>query len=222
MQTAFIDACNPFMDQTPELINIKTKDIMSDDVVASLRSLEEVGLCQYREHHKVLRGELPITQPIKMNGFFLFAAKKKRAQSKIAHKMELLQYNLNTMGKLFLTSQARGISPEEMFSYENHQDPPSLAFSGELNDGDKSAILDILREDVSTAAEVPNYVRFQIIDGPALVHMIKPDSGSTFDQFADKIYRYLDGRLKKVNLCIDNVLYHMLLCKSSREIISSK
>ena len=100
-----------------------------------------------------------------MNGFFLFAAKKKRAQSKIAHKMELLQYNLNTMGKLFLTSQARGISPEEMFSYENHQDPPSLAFSGELNDGDKSAILDKLRENVSIVAEVPNYVRFQIIDG---------------------------------------------------------
>ena len=24
MQTAFDDACNPFMDQTPELINIKT------------------------------------------------------------------------------------------------------------------------------------------------------------------------------------------------------
>ena len=155
MQTAFIDACNLLMDQTPELINIKTNDIMSDDVVASLRSLEEVGLCQYREHHKVLRGELTITQPIKMNGFFLFAAKKKKAQFKIAHKMELLQYNLNTMGKLFLTSQARGISSEEMFFYGNHQDAPSFAFSGELNDGGKSAILDKLRENVSIVAEVP-------------------------------------------------------------------
>lgn len=200
MQTAFEDACNPFLDRSPELINIKTKDIMPDDVVASLRSLEEVGLCLYREHHQVLSGKLPITQPIKMNGFFLFAAKKKRVQAKIAHKMELLNYNLNTMGKLFLTSQARGISPEEMFSYENHQDPPSLAFAGELNDGDKSAMLDILTEDVPNVPEIPDTVRLQLIDGPALVHMIKPDPGSTFDQYSDKIYNYLDGRLKKVNV----------------------
>ena len=61
MQTAFDDTCNPFIDRTPELINIKTKDIMSDDVVASLRSLEEVGLSLYREHHQVLSGKLPIT-----------------------------------------------------------------------------------------------------------------------------------------------------------------
>ena len=74
-----------------------------------------------------------------------------------------------------------------------------------------------MREDVSNVAEVPNYVRFQIIDGPALVYMIKPDPGSTFDQFADKIYHYLDGRLKNVNLCKDNVVYHMLLCKCLRE-----
>ena len=87
-----------------------------------------------------------------MNGLFLFAAKKKRGQAKIAHKMELLTYNLNTMGKLFLTSQAHGISPEEMFSYENHQDPPSLAFSGELNDGDKSSLLDLLTEGVPNVA----------------------------------------------------------------------
>ena len=59
-----------------------------------------------------------------------------------------------------------------------------MAFSGELNDGDKSAILDILRENVSNVAEVPNYVRFQIIDGPVLIYMIKPDPGSTFDQLS--------------------------------------
>ena len=72
-----------------------------------------------------------------------------------------------------------------------------MAFSGELNDGDKSAILDILRENVSNVAEVPNYVRFQIIDGRVMIYMIKPDPGSTFDKFVDKIYHYLDGRLKR-------------------------
>ena len=198
MQTAFEDACHPFMDRSTELINIKTKDIMSEDVVTSLHTLEGVGLSLYRDHRQVLCGKLPVTQPIKMNGFFLFAAKKKRQQTKSEHQVELLKYNLNTYAKLWMTSQARGISPEEMFSHENHQDPPSIAFAGQLRDGTKSTLIDILSSDIPNVAELPQSVRMLIVDGAALVHMIKPDPGSTFEQYAEKIHKYLNVRLNKV------------------------
>ena len=111
MQTAFEDACHPFMDRSTELINIKTKDIMSEDVVTSLHTLEGVGLSLYRDHRQVLCGKLPVTQPIKMNGFFLFAAKKKRQQTKSEHQVELLKYILNTYAKLWMTSQGAGNKP---------------------------------------------------------------------------------------------------------------
>lgn len=200
MQTAFEEACHPFMDHSTELINIKTKDITSEDVVTSLRNIEGVGLSLYRDHRQVLCGKLPVNTPIKINGFFLFAEKKKRQQTKLQHQVELLKYNMNTYAKLWMTSQARGISPEEMFSHENHQDPPSLAFAGQLRDGTKSTLIDVLCSDIPNVAELPQSVRILIVDGAALVHMIKPDPGSTFEQYGEKIHKYLDIRLKKVNL----------------------
>ena len=66
---------NPFKDHSEELLNIKTSDVMNDDVVASIQSLSAVGEDLHKQYVKnVISGETSITETLSKVGFFLFSS----------------------------------------------------------------------------------------------------------------------------------------------------
>ena len=213
LSATYTQYCNPFTDRTAELLNIHTKDIMADDVVESMKALEVVGKDLYHEFVKnVISGEKPITDTLGKQKFLLFSTQRHKGQNKTKHETTLLKHNLNLFAKLYLSSQNRGISPDEFFTHENHSDPPSIAFAGRMRTGTKSDLIPCLEGQVPRVASIPPTASACIIDGAALVHLISPDVGATFAQYVDmKIIPYAKKRLAEV--C------HMFSCNLSMKAV---
>ena len=89
----------------------------------------------------------------------------------------LLKQNIQIANKLWMTASIRGITPEEFFPCENNIDPPSIALACQMRKGTKSDLLPYL-ESVIHKSKCAS-----IVDAPCLVHMITPDSGSTFEDY---------------------------------------
>lgn len=200
LEQTFLDLTNPFADRTDELINIKTKDVASAEVITSIKTMEKVGSDMYQKYMEVLKGVRSVNEPYPLVGLPLFATKKsKKGKDRASHELELAKYNCNTFSKLFMACQVRQIDLHEFFSCENHVDPPSLAFDGQMRSGTKANILDCIITDDCLVADVPDTVTAIMIDGAALMNMITPDAGSTFDRYANKIQNHLEIKLRKVS-----------------------
>ncbi len=74
------------------------------------------------------------------------------------------------------------------FSHENQSCPPSLSDRGKLRLGKKSDIIHCL-EDVTTECHQtcpPSDVA--VLDGPAIVNMLKPGSAKIFSDYACDVF----------------------------------
>ena len=197
---------NPFKDRTSELINIITSDIFGDEVGESLKCLEGTGADLESNYiTAVITGENPITDPLKNAGFLLFSSHHKKGQTRQQTELALMKYNFNIISKLFLTATTRNIPPEAFFSRENHTDPPSLAFAGEMRHGTKADFLPCLESVTEKAkiSELPDDVTAGIADGAFLVHCIVPDVGSNYKEYSEKFTQHGENKLLKV--CLINI-----------------
>ena len=100
---------NPFKDCSEELINIKSSDVMNNDVVASIQSLSAVGEDLHKQYVKnVISGKTSITETLSKVGFFLFSSQHRKGQTKQQTETALLKQNLQLANKLWMTASIRG------------------------------------------------------------------------------------------------------------------
>ena len=69
---------------------------------------------------------------------------------------------------------------EAFFKYENKKEPPSLYVQGKLRSGTKSVVLQCLTIPKLTP---PDDVTVKVLDGPAVVHMVRPTYGTNYQQY---------------------------------------
>ena len=87
---------------------------------------------------------------------------------------------------------------ENFFRHENHAYPPSLSQFGDLLSGSKADIAAFLEEFSESVADSPS-VDVLVLDGAAIVCMLKPVGSITFQQYADSVFLpYLKSLLKDV------------------------
>ncbi|KAL8593397.1 hypothetical protein ACOMHN_067072 [Nucella lapillus] len=74
---------------------------------------------------------------------------------------------------------------EEFFRYENQREPPSLSNQGSLRSGKKSDILEHLNVPTDRSAEA-KAATVLVLDMAAVVHMVRPTSAQTFNDYASQ------------------------------------
>ena len=89
---------NPFLDDTPELISLDMRDIMDESVVATIRTIETLGIEQYKSYcSSVIQGcTRSIHEPIEKNSLAVFKTPKpNKTKVKQAKTVAMLKDNVS-------------------------------------------------------------------------------------------------------------------------------
>ena len=192
---------NPFEEGSADLMVLDTNEIASDDVVATIRSIEveSENLMKSFITDRLVSKAKELTDVINLNKFPLFGSLK-RSPSQDKKVIASLKQNCSLFSRLYISCQARDGNLDEFFSHENQPYPPSISKHGELRSCNKSELLKSL-ETVHTTplSNTPN-VDALLIDGAALINMLKPNGAcKTFSDYAEQVYLpYIKEQLRKV------------------------
>lgn len=179
---------NPYKDQIPELVTLDSRNCLDSLVADTLRNLRQNGNHQYQEYRtKVLEQKTAsIHDPIKRNKLYLPKTPIKKTKTKDGMKVEFHKNNAALFGKLCVAIQVRECDLMDLFKHEVQDRPPALTDdSGKMNPAkSKSDIVSCIAPNPSLLD--PTNIQCKILDGPAIVHFIKPSGATTFEQYVDK------------------------------------
>ncbi len=191
------DRGNPFVETGHDLVSIDTNVVMVDEVTKSLCQMGTFGKSLHDDYvqSRVLEASVSISDTIKRNNAYTFA-NCPDSRSKHSGKVGVLKKDTALVTQLFLSLQSR---PDEnisdFFRYENQREPPSLADRGRLRSGTKSDILKCLAVP-NTACTDARDVTVQVLDMPALVHIVRPTHATTFNDYVSMhLVPYLTSNL---------------------------
>ena len=130
----------------------------------------------------------------------LFNSQDKKAQPKGKTELALAKNDTALFFKLYIGCQHRGGDVDEFFKHENQAFPPSLSDSGKLRFSAKSDLLVCFETLVPFVTESPQEISAIILDGAAIVQMLKPIGVTTFEQYAQDIFKpYIMSQLNAVD-----------------------
>lgn len=192
LKSTFDEYGNPFLETSGDQLVLDTRDIENKPVVDTLYKIEEVGFKQYNTFvtERLIDRTKPLDDTIKKNMLCLFGSPRVRKKSKAQELMSAVKSDRNLFSRLSVACQVRDGNLQEFFSHENQTCPPSLSDRGKLRLGTKSDIVRCLEEAVPEDEEdEPSPVGdVVILDGPAIVNMLKPGSAHTFKEYAQDVF----------------------------------
>lgn len=197
IQTLQSKMTNPFeLGETSQVIpmtNLVTGLVMPHATALRLLNSEEVGTKQMSEFidNRLNTNKISFWDPLPHVKIQTFASLNKSVVVKSAdEKLITVNADRNLFSRCFIASRSRNVSTREVLSYELSAVPYALAHTdGTLRKTTKSILLSTLEEDVEVMPRLP--VRTEpiahIIDGMAVVQMVKTGGARTFGDLA-KIY----------------------------------
>ena len=215
-KTAMEQLGNPFLvdDDSTELIQLDTKDVMCDEVVATVRSIEKIGTKNFQDFRKnrIISQAIKLDDTIKKNKLPTFKSANTKGQSAKGESKDLKQH-VRLFSQLYISTQIRGADMDEFFSHETLKCPPSLSKNGEMRSGNKADLLKCLTNlsDREPKAEIPT-VSAAILEGSVLVNMAKPAKDQSFqrycsDVFCKQVKKYLkDYSSQRVDVVFDTYI----------------
>ena len=182
--SAFQQAGNPFLEESKDLIALDLKNIANQNAVDNMRKVAESGAKQFNEFSNdcLKEKKTSIYEIIKKNKFAIFTQPSK--PNKAPNKMEIttLKKSCQLFLRPYIACQVRDGNLYEFFSHENGSYPPSISKNDDLMPGSKSDFLHCL-EKLNKEAAIDNMIMDCIIlDGAAIVNMIKPTGVTTFQE----------------------------------------
>ena len=87
---------------------------------------------------------------------------------------------------LFLSCQTREGNLDQFLRHENHSYPPSLSGDGSLRLGAKSDLLACMKDVFETKQDAPA-ATCVVLDGAAIIQMLKSTAAKNFDDYASQI-----------------------------------
>ena len=192
---------NPFADQTGDLFVLDTRDIADSKVVETVRTVEQLGKDQYQQFvtKKLQERTTPLFDTIQKNNLPLFSsppATKEKSSDKL--KIASLKSNCSLFSRLYVSCQVRDGDLEVFFGHENQSFPPSLSQYGKLRSGTKSDLLSCLEKNGPAQAQRPS-VEALLLDGAAIVNMLKPGASKTFQEYSGTVFLpYVTNQLRNV------------------------
>ena len=179
---------NSFKEETKDLMVLDTRDIVDQDAIRSVSTIETLDLNQFNDFlsNRLKTKEMSVFDPIKRNNFNLFTQGKKKV-NKDKSKISSLKKNCHLFSQLYIASQVSDSNLDEFFCHENQQFPPSLSDDGMLRSGNKSDLLACF-EELSEASHAKPVVQSIFIDGPAIVNMLRPVNCSMYKEYLTKVF----------------------------------
>ena len=185
LTTEFNPLGNPFgPDKSKELVQFGTKDVMTDNVVSTVRNIKEIGRKQHADFRetRIFRKSIRLDDPIKKNKLPSFKASAKTESQELKMHVQLFS-------QTYISTKIRGRNMEEFFSHETLQYPPALARRGEMRFGNKSDLVKFIQplsytETVSNHPKVPAVV----LEGLVLVNLAKPKKNQSFKDYATDVF----------------------------------
>lgn len=200
---AIEDMGNPFGERSSDLLVLDTRDIADVAVVESLNQIEKLGQDQYDTYvsERLVNHTKPITDLIPRNNILLFSRPPVREKSKSQQQLSSLKNDCSLFSRLYIASQMRDGNLDEFFEHENQACPPSLSHMGKLRTGTKSDLLGCLEDLVPSQGNSPRpTVQVSIIDGAAIVNMLRPGAARKFSDYANQVFiPYILSQLQYVN-----------------------
>ena len=208
---------NPFLDASPELIVLDSRNCAGDAIVATIRSIENLGKSQYQEYvdNVIKERKVTIQQPIKRNSLLLFKCPAPKKSSKQKQQIANLKSDYNLFSRLYISSQFRDGDLEDFFSHENQPWPPALAEHGKLRlPSKKSGLLSCFDDGADVAP--PSSFHVKVIDGPAVVHALSIEEAKTFNDYSDKVFLpWMDRTLQSTGRI--DIIWDMYRTQSLKE-----
>ena len=179
---------NPFAESHKDLIVLDTQDIVDESVVTTVLTIHDIGKKQFQTFmtERVIERQTSLFQPIKANKF-LFSCPRSKKNSNNATSF-YIKTKLLFFSQLYLSYQVREGNLEEFFAHENQNFPASILHNGKLRIRQKSQLLQCLESTLSDqVAPVSPDVHVKILDGAAIVNILKPEPNTTFEEYATNV-----------------------------------
>ena len=200
---------NPFEEESKDLIALDTKRITDQESVANLYKAKGIGTEQLDTFIKdrLVNRSKPIDDPITRNKLAIFASPCKRKTAKSGVQLKSMKSDLELFSRMYISCQTREGNLDEFFKYENQPFPPALTDeTGSLRLGSKSDLLQCLVGDDDDSDENENVhvepvnATAIILDGAAIVQMLKPGTSKTFKEYSEQVFLpYVKSQLQKAN-----------------------
>ena len=140
---------------------------------------------------------MSVQATLKRNNLPLFSTPPVRKSPLTKYKLEAAKNDAALFSRFYISCQSRDGNLDEFFKHENQPYPPALCCAnGDMRHGCKSDLLTCLQKiEKSIVTEQP-VVDCVIVDGAAVVQMLRPGSGMTFMDYAKSVFlRHLQSYL---------------------------
>ena len=167
----------------------------------TIKNILSVRKKQYEEflQESLFKRSTSLFSPIAKNKFPLFSCPVAKKSSKQKQRIATLKETVSLFSRLYVSCQVQEGDLDDFFCHENHSFPPSISQHGNLRLGSKSDLLEVL-ENCGSYAEEPKNMQVVILDGSAIVNMLKPVACQTFAEYAEKVFlKYLAKQLEAVD-----------------------
>ena len=183
---------NPFTENSSDLLVLDSRDIADPAVIDTTRQIEKIGEEQYDTDVKewLVNQTKPISDPINKNTLPLFSRPPVGEKSKSQLQLTSLRNDCFLFSRLYIASQVRNGNLDELvFEHESQAFPPALSQNGKIRSGTKSDLVKCL-EDLVTSKEKTSKpdVDVIILDGSAIVNMLRPGYAKTFSDYAMQVF----------------------------------
>ena len=193
------DMGNPFLEDRGDIVTSDTKIIMPKEVVNTINIIEELSDRQYnnfvKERLQNTENDKPLSDIVSKNKLPLFSTPHTKVKSKSQKQFASLKTNCTLFGRLYIACQTREGNLDNFLEHENQPYPPSLSDMGILRQGTKSDLVDCLAQCSPSSSNPPD-----VLDGPAIVHMLKLRGDRTFKDYADHVFLpYINTQMSTVS-----------------------
>ena len=180
---------NPFEEESTELLSLATKQVASAEVVATVKNAKETGRAAYLAFvdERLQQRTKLLSDAMQMKRVALFSNQNKSSKKNKDLKLKTAKTNCGLFARLYVGCQARGGDLSEFFEHENQSFPPSLSDSGDLRQGNKADLLQCFERSHEPVLMEPK-VSAVVIDGAALVHILRPGQAKTFQEYSDTVF----------------------------------
>ena len=194
---------NPFTQETESLFNFATGVVLPTDIADGLVRSTEKGREQMNTfvEKRLNSNQISFWDPITKLKVKTFESTTRKVQVEAVNdKLVTVGADRELFGRLLIAANVRQINLKEVLCYELSPVPFSLAHQdGSLRKTTKSALAAIIEAKVNVCPRLQPFAgdTIYLIDGMALVQVLKSAGSSTFGELASKYFKVITTSLAK-------------------------
>ncbi|KAG7163101.1 hypothetical protein Hamer_G002176 [Homarus americanus] len=208
---------NPFEEESLDLVALHTKEIASPSAAETVRNAKSIGQDQFQTftRERLMEGTKPADAILHRNKLKVFSASISNKGSKGKEQLASLKHDASLFSQLYIGCQKRDGNPEEFFCHENQARTPALSDGGNICLCMKSDLLACLG-DLSVAQTEAPPATSVVLDGVAVLQMLKPAAAKNFEEYAQEVLiPYMSTKLQtasRLDLVFDRHIADSLKC----------